>query len=553
MMDPFGHAQKLNGADHDGPEPEDTHEVDELQEPAREDAEPAAFMSLSPEFSQDTVAALLTTFPEDAPAASRGDGAAEDEAGGEEQPTKTSASAPASSEVVLAAAAAAHAIKHRSAKQPPRRLEAPAKPSVEAPQQATPPAEPAETEPAPLEHAEPTAAPDVPDLGAHQPGRPLRTPPPLTAPTADAMPLERRIALADAGRDAPQDAPPQARQTTSEPAPPAAPQAPEQQPVHQPDQTPRRRVSDILPATSPTARRTPRVTAEPEATPLGIADHRDANSTPPQHAGRALSDPRRAAPEDFRQPNVVRHWAEEAPPPLRTRPPAQSRSEGFRSWAAGFTDNPRAFAMPFLFGFAAAAAVTLASWLMAGTNMAEAWRSASLSAGLPLAAASGDPASSGTTGSANGASALAGTAPDPAIPLIDLEPAFRVSTVSPSGRSAEGIGIDQAILSATTLSGTDNDLAERRFWLQHAVSLMTADPRLAPVLRELGKTYAKAPQMAGNENRARAIWQIAAARGDRRALCLLATLSRTGPRGARETPQSQAYQLRAGPRANCAE
>lgn len=546
-----------------------------------------AFISMSPDFSNDTVAALAAVFANDDEEMSASDTPSIPPVGTSVEITKQSREtmrrgdgAGALSPIVLAAQAA-------------RSLADAPEPS---------PAAPTQTSVLPTEEAsvEVVVADEAPGL---DPDNASETAEPVCAPASAAdhtektaapagasgkqqhssdvpLPLDRRIAIVAAGLEAPERAP-DATETAAPPNETArnlkrvAEILPEPQDAaaalnrdelrnlrdrlqsrvaHQTDDA-GRMIGAIRPTphhlldTEQPQDAHPKPTAQPQHETEAPAPRHPPHPPQPPQLSRALTEARTTVPEAYRQPNVVRHWAEEGAAPPRQ---PVGLGERFYEWVSQFMPSGDRSAMPFMFGFAAATALTVGAWFVAGAPDRTAWPG-----GAIASTAQGPVSTGGLVGAANLQATSAGAAQtQQAAALLDLEPAFRVETVSPSGRAAEGIGIDQAILSATTLSGTDDDLAERRFWLRHAVALMTADPRLAPVLRELGKTYAQDQRELGNDRRARALWQLAAARGDRRALCLLAeamrkAAGRAGTAGG--LASAEAYQLRAGPRANCAE
>ncbi len=112
-----------------------------------------------------------------------------------------------------------------------------------------------------------------------------------------------------------------------------------------------------------------------------------------------------------------------------------------------------------------------------------------------------------------------------------LAEAFTVGVQSPRGEIASDVDLPTALrLADYNLHGIDRpiDRAEAEFWLKKAMSLTASHSQIRWALTQLGTLAAEPVTGAPDYERARLLWEIAAANGDPVALCFLGTLAENG-------------------------
>lgn len=131
---------------------------------------------------------------------------------------------------------------------------------------------------------------------------------------------------------------------------------------------------------------------------------------------------------------------------------------------------------------------------------------------------------------------------------------LRVPDVSPQGRQAASIDLDQALLLADrALQGPDigSNRDEAKFWLRRALSQGLGDERLLWAMTQLGTLYARPGNEAPDYASAQLLWSLAAAKGDPIALCFLGSLAEHGLGTARNARQALALYEQAKERGGC--
>lgn len=112
-----------------------------------------------------------------------------------------------------------------------------------------------------------------------------------------------------------------------------------------------------------------------------------------------------------------------------------------------------------------------------------------------------------------------------------LADAFTVGTQSPRGEIATDVDLPTALrLADYNLHGVDRpiDRAEAEFWLKKAMSLTASHSQIRWAMTQLGTLSAEPVTGAPDYDKARLLWEIAAANGDPIAMCFLGTLLEHG-------------------------
>ena len=112
-----------------------------------------------------------------------------------------------------------------------------------------------------------------------------------------------------------------------------------------------------------------------------------------------------------------------------------------------------------------------------------------------------------------------------------LADAFTVSAQSPRGELASDIDLPTALrLADYNLHGVDRpiDRAEAEFWLKKAMSLTASHSQIRWAMTQLGTLSAEPVTGTPDYEKARLLWEIAAANGDPVAMCFLGTLLEHG-------------------------
>lgn len=180
--------------------------------------------------------------------------------------------------------------------------------------------------------------------------------------------------------------------------------------------------------------------------------------------------------------------------------------------------------LPFFIGFVAAAGLTLAVWSTLRHELLELRRPA------------------GEAAAPSNSSAR---------PIPSLATLFDLSETSPSGSSAAGVGLAEALKRADqNLYGAAPDAEEARYWLRHGLSQLTGQPRIKWALTQLGAIYARdaSPE---SYSIARSLWEIAGAQGDPVALCFLGKLYEFGLGVPRDNRQALASYEKARSHGGC--
>ena len=118
-----------------------------------------------------------------------------------------------------------------------------------------------------------------------------------------------------------------------------------------------------------------------------------------------------------------------------------------------------------------------------------------------------------------------------ALPKTVLAEAFSVNTQSPRGELATDVDLPTALrLADYNLHGVDRpiDRAEAEFWLKKAMSLTASHSQIRWAMTQLGTLSAEPVDGAPDYEKARLLWEIAAANGDPVAMCFLGTLLEHG-------------------------
>jgi TPR repeat protein len=112
-----------------------------------------------------------------------------------------------------------------------------------------------------------------------------------------------------------------------------------------------------------------------------------------------------------------------------------------------------------------------------------------------------------------------------------LAEAFTVGAQSPRGEIAGDVDLPTALrLADYNLHGVDRpiDRAEAEFWLKKAMSLTASHSQIRWAMTQLGTLSAEPVTGSPDYEKARLLWEIAAANGDPIALCFLGTLAENG-------------------------
>ncbi|MCB1511467.1 MAG: sel1 repeat family protein [Hyphomicrobiaceae bacterium] len=105
-----------------------------------------------------------------------------------------------------------------------------------------------------------------------------------------------------------------------------------------------------------------------------------------------------------------------------------------------------------------------------------------------------------------------------------------IPSASPLGVAAAGVTLTEALRRADEdLRSSDKSRREEaRYWLRHSISIGLGDGRMRWAMTQLGTLYAAPGQGKPNFAAARALWEVAGAKGDPVALCFLALLHERG-------------------------
>lgn len=129
-------------------------------------------------------------------------------------------------------------------------------------------------------------------------------------------------------------------------------------------------------------------------------------------------------------------------------------------------------------------------------------------------------------------------APRGASPLFE---ALAAGNVSPRGVNAAGMPVAEIVARINAerqASGNGRISAEGEFWMRRYLLTQLGESSTARVLTQLGSIYAEGGRSAADYDKARRLWEMAAALGDGPAMCYLGQLSESGrggvvdPRGA---------------------
>lgn len=208
--------------------------------------------------------------------------------------------------------------------------------------------------------------------------------------------------------------------------------------------------------------------------------------------------------------------AEVEPPPLLGDGPRFLRQpDAARQDGSGFQ---RAFGLGFL---VAAALALVSSWAMTGR--------------LPFAGGGDAPVPAAASANAPSLAALVAVPP-----------------TSVRGVDARSVDLSRALeLADINLHGSDGDKAEAQYWLRRALALGLADRRLVWAMTQLGTLYATPLQGEPEYDKARMLWQLAAAESDPVALCFLAALNEHGLGGTRDPVEALELYRRAKAKGGC--
>lgn len=136
------------------------------------------------------------------------------------------------------------------------------------------------------------------------------------------------------------------------------------------------------------------------------------------------------------------------------------------------------------------------------------------------------------------AAPVATEAPRGASPLFE---ALATGTVSPRGVNAAGMPVAEIVarINAERQASENGRIsAEGEFWMRRYLMTQLGESSAARVLTQLGSIYAEGGRSAADYDKARRLWEMAAALGDGPAMCYLGQLSESGrggvvdPRGA---------------------
>jgi TPR repeat protein len=205
-----------------------------------------------------------------------------------------------------------------------------------------------------------------------------------------------------------------------------------------------------------------------------------------------------AAEPDMSLPAIVLKRANEATTAADAAPVNLRPQETIEGHLAPLT--PQSRLLPFLAG---AGAAGLAA--------------AAILAVLALRPGNGGPVNGAATGVATTKSALAD--------------AFAAGAQSPRGELATDVDLPTALrLADYNLHGVDRpiDRAEAEFWLKKAMSLTASHAQLRWAMTQLGTLSAEPVNGTPDYEKARLLWEIAAANGDPVAMCFLGTLAEYG-------------------------
>ena len=131
---------------------------------------------------------------------------------------------------------------------------------------------------------------------------------------------------------------------------------------------------------------------------------------------------------------------------------------------------------------------------------------------------------SGATTTTSSVATLTGT-------KTGIADAFTTGLQSPRGEAAADVDLPTALrLADYNLHGIDRpvDRAEAEFWLKKAMSLTASHSQLRWAMTQLGTLQAEPVAGAPNYDKARILWEVAAANGDPVAMCFLGTLLEYG-------------------------
>jgi hypothetical protein len=121
----------------------------------------------------------------------------------------------------------------------------------------------------------------------------------------------------------------------------------------------------------------------------------------------------------------------------------------------------------------------------------------------------------------------AGRAPAPSsqpTATASLADVLTVGTVSPRGRSAEGVDLETLLdLADFNLHNDISDLEEAKFWLRRALREAVGNERLTWAMTQLGRTYARSEAASREQDlaTARLLWSLSGGIGDHVANCFL--------------------------------
>ncbi|MEO0730567.1 MAG: hypothetical protein AAFY64_09315, partial [Pseudomonadota bacterium] len=127
--------------------------------------------------------------------------------------------------------------------------------------------------------------------------------------------------------------------------------------------------------------------------------------------------------------------------------------------------------------------------------------------------------------------AINATPPPSPVTVERLTAVSDVPKRSPSGQNATAVGFDEALRRAETQlrrSDQSDGRVEAKFWLRHALTRYLDQPAAARAFTDLGALYANPGRGAPDFASAEALWTLAAARGNTRALCYLASMYQNG-------------------------
>lgn len=128
-------------------------------------------------------------------------------------------------------------------------------------------------------------------------------------------------------------------------------------------------------------------------------------------------------------------------------------------------------------------------------------------------------------------SQLGGFPADPVATRASLADTFTVGPQSPRGEIATDVDLPTALrLADYNLHGVDRpiDRAEAEFWLKKAMSLTASHAQIRWAMTQLGTLAAEPVTGTPDYEKARLLWEIAAANGDPVAMCFLGTLAEHG-------------------------